>query len=249
MVDETGAARTSDHQAGGAQPDSATPAARHAVVTGCSSGIGRAIAEFLLAEGWRVTGLSRRAVDLGDGFAWVGCDLSVPEGVASAVTDVGPVDAIVHAAGFQVAAPLGRLDPAALEGMFAVHVGAAAALVDALVGRLSDGGRIVLIGSRTAVGVAGKSQYAATKAAQVALVRSWAAELAPRGVTANVVAPGPTDTPMLADPARASSAPVVPPLGALVDPVDVAALVAFVLGMHGRSITGQALVVCGGASL
>lgn len=222
---------------------------RHAVVTGCSSGIGRAIAEFLLADGWRVTGLSRRAVDLGDGFSWLGCDLSVTADVARAVADVGSVDAIVHAAGYQVAAPLGRLDPAALEGMFAVHVGAAAALVDALVDRLSDGGRVVLIGSRTAVGVAGKSQYAATKAAQVALARSWAAELAPRGVTANVVAPGPTDTPMLADPARASSAPVVPPLGALVDPVDVAALVAFVLGPHGRSITGQALVVCGGASL
>lgn len=229
--------------------DDETGAGRHAVVTGCSSGIGRAIAEFLLAEGWHVTGLSRRPVDLGGGFAWIGCDLSVPSGVAAAVAGVGRVDAIVHAAGFQVAAPLGRLDPAALEGMSAVHVGAAAALVDALVDCLSDGGRIVLIGSRTAVGVAGKSQYAATKAAQVALARSWAAELAPRGVTANVVAPGPTDTPMLADPARASSAPVVPPLGALVDPVDVAALVAFVLGPHGRSITGQALVVCGGASL
>ena len=233
-------------------------AAPHAVVTGCSSGIGRAVAELLLAEGWRVTGLSRREVALGaeagtgagaGSFSWLGCDLAEPEGVAAAVADVGPVDAIVHAAGYQVAARLGDLDPSALAGMFAVHVGSAAALVDALVGRLADGGRIVLIGSRTAEGVAGKSQYAATKAALVALARSWAQELAPRGVTANVVAPGPTDTPMLRDPARASSAPVVPPLGALVDPADVAALVAFVLGPHGRSITGQVLVVCGGASL
>jgi NAD(P)-dependent dehydrogenase (short-subunit alcohol dehydrogenase family) len=236
----------------GVGPPVADSGQRHAVVTGCSSGIGRAIAEHLLAEGWRVTGLSRREVALGDSgasFTWLGCDLSEPGGVAEAVAGVGPVDAIVHAAGYQVAARLGDLDPAALAGMFAVHVGSAAALVDSLVGRLADGGRIVLIGSRTAEGVAGKSQYAATKAALVALARSWAQELAPRGVTANVVAPGPTDTPMLHDPARASVAPVVPPLGALVDPADVAALVAFVLGPHGRSITGQALVVCGGASL
>ena len=241
---------TEDARDPAADPDPrAHDAAPHAVVTGCSSGIGRAVTEHLLADGWRVTGLSRREVEPGPGFTWLGCDLSRPADVAAAVAPLGPVDAVVHAAGHQVAAPLGRLDPAALDGMFALHVGAAAALVDALVDRLADGGRIVLIGSRTAVGVAGKSQYAATKAAQVALARSWAAELAPRRITANVVAPGPTDTPMLSDPARASSAPVLPPLGALVDPADVAALVGFVLGPHGRSITGQALVVCGGASL
>ncbi|MBX4341460.1 SDR family oxidoreductase, partial [Mycobacterium tuberculosis] len=75
------------------------------------------------------------------------------------------------------------------------------------------GGRIVLLGSRTSRGAAGRSQYAATKAALVALARSWAAELAPAGVTVNVVAPGATDTPMLHQPGRESSPPRLPPLG------------------------------------
>ena len=235
---------------GAAPGRAATSSGRpHALVTGVSSGIGAAVAEHLLAEGWLVTGVSRRPVAEREGLTWLGCDLAEPDGVAAAVADVGPVDAIVHAAGLQVAAPLGSLDAAGLARMFAVHVASASALVDALVGRVPDGGRVVLVGSRTMTGAAGKSAYAATKAALVGLARSWAQELAPRRVTVNVVAPGPTDTPMLRDPARASVAPVVPPLGALVDPADVAALVGFVVGPHGRSITGQALVVCGGASL
>lgn len=223
--------------------------ARHALVTGASSGIGAAIVDRLVAEGWAVTAVSRRPVDERPGLAWLGCDLADPAAVAAAVAGVGPLDAIVHAAGLQITAPLGELDPVAFERMWAVHVASAAALVDALVGRLADGGRVVLIGSRTMSGAAGKSHYAATKAALAGLARSWAMELAPRGCTVNIVAPGPTDTPMLADPARSSVRPVAPPLGALVDPADVAALVGFVVGPHGRSITGQTLVVCGGASL
>lgn len=147
------------------------------------------------------------------------------------------------------AAPVGALDPAALRGMFAVHVEAASALVDTLSERIPDGSRVVLIGSRTITGVAGKSHYAATKSAMTGLSRSWAIELAPRGITCNIVAPGPTDTPMLTDPGRAGVPPKVPALGKLVDPADVAELAAFLLGQHGSSITGQTLTICGGASL
>ncbi|WP_091325545.1 SDR family NAD(P)-dependent oxidoreductase [Arthrobacter sp. cf158] len=222
---------------------------QHAVVTGCSSGIGMAITRRLLADGWSVTGLSRTPTSLEGKFEWLQADLSDPDSLASAVSDLRPVEALVHAAGFQRTAALGELDPAALSGMFAVHVSAASVLANALVPLMPNGGRIVLLGSRTSTGSPGKSQYAATKAALMGLARTWAQELAPRSITVNVLSPGPTDTPMLNDPGRAATPVRMPALGALVDPEDVAALAAFLLGPHGKSITGQNYVICGGASL
>jgi NAD(P)-dependent dehydrogenase (short-subunit alcohol dehydrogenase family) len=81
------------------------------------------------------------------------------------------------------------------------------------------------------------------------MIRSWAAELAPRGITANVVAPGATETPMLSAPGRDSSPPKIPPMGRLIAPQEVAAAVNFLLSQDAAPITGQELVLCGGASL
>lgn len=225
------------------------PAERHAVVTGCSSGIGSAISRQLLADGWSVTGLSRSSTSFDGDFTWRQADLSDTGHLAEVAAGLGPIDALVHAAGYQRSARLGDLDPEDLAGMFTVHVAAASVLADTVVPTMSDGGRILLLGSRTATGVAGKSHYASTKAALLGLGRSWAQELAPRRITVNVLSPGPTDTPMLADPGRAATPVRVPALGSLIDPEDVAALAAFLLGPHGRSITGQNYVICGGASL
>ena len=80
-------------------------------------------------------------------------------------------------------------------------------------------------------------------------VRSIAAELAPRGITVNIVAPGATDTPMLRDPKRASVAPKLPPIGRMIQPEEVAATVAFLLSPMAGAITGQTIIICGGASL
>ncbi|MFD8510480.1 SDR family NAD(P)-dependent oxidoreductase [Streptomyces antimycoticus] len=223
---------------------------RHAVVTGVSSGIGAAVATRLLDQGWRITGISRTAPARPVvGLHWIPADLSRPEDLPEVLAPVSGVDAIVHAAGVQRSARLGELAPEDGSLMWRIHVQAAGVLVDTLVDRVADGGRVVLVGSRTMTGVPGKSQYAATKAALPALARSWAAELAPRAVTVNVVAPGPTDTPMLRDPGRSGTPPVMPPLGRLVRPEEVAGLTSFLLGPEGGAVTGQTLVMCAGASL
>lgn len=222
----------------------------HALVTGVSSGIGAAIAQRLLAEGWRVTGLSRRPPEqTHPALTWIGVDLADDQALDGVLANIGMLDAIVHAAGFMRTAPLGALDPADGAAMWHLHVAVASRLVDRLIERLATGGRIVLIGSRTMQGAAGRSQYAATKAALVGLVRSWALELASRGITVNLVAPGATETPMLRDPGRAGTPPRLPPLGRYVQPEEVAGLTAFLLGTDAGALTGQTLTVCGGASL
>jgi NAD(P)-dependent dehydrogenase (short-subunit alcohol dehydrogenase family) len=221
-----------------------------AVVTGVSSGIGAAIAARLLDDGWSVIGLSRRKPDFqNDAFVWRECDLSEISGIGAAVSELGAIDAIVHAAGLQRSARLGELSAADGQAMWTVHVGAAEALVNTLIPDVVRGGRIVLIGSRTMTGAAGKSQYTATKAAQLAMARSWALELVDRAITVNVIAPGPTSTPMLTDPGRSVTPPQVPPYGRFIEPAEIAGTVAFLLSPDARSITGQALVQCAGTSL
>ncbi|HEX2287057.1 MAG TPA: SDR family oxidoreductase [Mycobacterium sp.] len=221
-----------------------------AVVTGASSGIGAATVRRLLSDGWHVIGLSRRDPHFDDArFSWTPVDLADFDRLRSHAGGIGAVDAVVHAAGLQRSAPLGALKVDDGVEMWRIHVAAAEVLIDALVERIRDGGRVVLVGSRTMAGNAGKSQYAATKSALTGMARSWAAELVDRSITVNVVAPGPTDTPMLADPARRSTPVKLPPMGRLIDPDEVAGLISFLLGPHGRNITGQAIVQCAGASL
>src|SRR6266702_4615710 len=194
----------------------------HALVTGASSGIGAAIVERLLRDGWRVTEISRRPGPFDHpAFDHLSLDLSEVETIANAVDGIAPT-ALVHAAGILKVGELGSLD--------------------------HDGGT-VFIGSRTASGAAGRGQYAATKAALVALARSWAIELAPRGVTVNVVAPAATETPMLKDPTRANIMPKLPPIGRFIRPDEVASAVAFLLSTDAAAITGQQLIICGGSSL
>ena len=220
------------------------------LVTGASSGIGAAVTGRMLQDGWAVIGLSRTAAPVAHPeFTFMAADLADPTAVDAALAGLGPLDALVHAAGVMRVGRLGEGNPAEAQAMWRLHVEATTQLVEALAPTLPDGARVVLIGSRVATGAAGRSQYAATKAAMVGLARSWAAELAPRGITVNVVAPGATDTPMLRDPARSGSAPKLPPLGRFIRPEEVASLVAFLLSRDGGSMTGQQLVMCGGGSL
>ncbi|MBI5716550.1 MAG: SDR family oxidoreductase [Burkholderiales bacterium] len=229
----------------------------HAVVTGTSSGIGAAVAARLLAEGWRVHGLDRAEATITDEcFEAHRLDLAEAAAVdelLAALLGAGPPQALVHAAGVLRTAPLGRLRERADDNalMWRLHVEGATRLADAVLPAMvrAGRGRVVLVASRVWPGMAGRSQYAATKAALVSLARSWAAEVIAAGVTVNVVSPAATDTPMLGDPGRADSRPRLPPIGRLIEPAEVAALVSFLVGEDAAAITGQDIAVCGGASL
>ncbi|MEN9559855.1 MAG: hypothetical protein RLZZ502_1066 [Pseudomonadota bacterium] len=220
-------------------------------VTGASSGIGLAISERLLADGWRVRGFSRTPPNLASAhFQHQPIDLSQPFSLTLSETPT----ALVHAAGLMHTAALGALDHEAGEKMWRVHVDAAARFANQVLPAMQarpsgQSGRVVLISSRVAAGKAGRSHYAASKAALIALARSWAAEVVASGITVNVVSPAATNTPMLHSGERATSAPVLPPMGRLIEPAEVAALVAFLLSDAACAITGQDIAVCGGSSL
>lgn len=228
---------------------------RRAVVTGSSSGIGLAIARRLLDDGWHVTGFDLAPATLAHAaFTAVSvdlCDGAATARASLAAIDGGTVDALVHAAGVLRVGPLGALDADAGQRMWQLHVDALTRIADVLVPRMRQAGhgRVVVVGSRVARGMAGRSQYAATKAALVALARSWAAEVVADGVTVNVVSPAATATAMLDDPARKTAAPRVPPMGRLIQPHEIAALVAYLLSADAAAITGQEIQICGGASL
>jgi NAD(P)-dependent dehydrogenase (short-subunit alcohol dehydrogenase family) len=203
-----------------------------AVVTGAASGIGAAVAAELRERGWRVAGL-----DLADA---PGCDLSmridVTDGgaVADAISSLGPVRAAVSVAGYYEMLPVEDITPERWRRMLDVHLGGLFNLVRAtLPGMLERGeGQIVAIASELAVGGGAEdAHYAAAKGAVLGLVRSLAAEAGPRGVRVNAVAPGPTDTPLLApdSPWRAPEYLNTLPLRRLTAPEEVALSVAWLL--------------------
>jgi 2-hydroxycyclohexanecarboxyl-CoA dehydrogenase len=207
-----------------------------AVVTGAASGIGAAIATELSNRGWRIAGLDLRHSDWDVSYEVDVADVdAVARAVDAGVRELGALDGAVSAAGHYAMTPFTEIGQLEWRRMLRVHLGGAMHLARAAApGMVARGsGSIVAITSELAIGGGGgDAHYAAAKGAVIGLVRSLAAELGPHGVRVNGVAPGPTDTPMLAadSPWRAAEYLETLPLGRLVAPEEIALVVAHLLG-------------------
>lgn len=231
-----------------------------AVVTGGSAGIGESICQHLLAEGYKVLNLSRRPSGyLHDHLVDIQVDLSDPGATRAAIMELAAqyaITTLVHNAGVIRPALIEEVDLGDVDYVTRLHIHAGILLVQGVLPAMKAAGfgRIVVIGSRAMLGLETRSGYAATKAGQVGLVRTWALELGKYGITANVVAPGPILTDMFTDVIpvdsdRATRLAQSIPVKRLGQPADVARAVMFLVAPDNGFITGQNLFVCGGASL
>ena len=221
-----------------------------AVVTGASSGIGAAVVTALSDDGYHVVGL-----DVNDTSSYV-VDVSDAGAVAEVMRRVadehGPVDAVVSAAGHYESVPIADITREQLHRMLRVHLGGlrnvARAVLPSMIERRA--GAIVAVTSELAVGGGdADAHYGAAKGAVIGLVRSLAAEVAGHGVRVNAVAPGPTDTPLLAadSPWRAPDYLATLPAGRLARPVEIAEVVRYLAGADGAFCTGEVLSPNSGA--
>ena len=222
-----------------------------AVVSGAASGIGRACAAALRADGLAVAAIDLAAA--GDVDLALAADVAdaqaVEAAVARAEAELGPVEVVVTAAGYYERAPVGATGVPAWRRMLAVQLGGTVNLARSAYGRMLErgSGAICTIGSELALcGDGDAAHYAAAKGAIHAFTKSLAVEAAPRGVRVNCVAPGPTDTPLMTaemrDPAYVDSLV----LKRLVAPEEIAAAVLFVTrGAH--NMVGQVVSPNAGA--
>jgi len=231
-----------------------------AVVTGGSAGIGRAIAQKLLDAGYDVISLDVQPSGLAHRkLKHVHVDLTDAEATRQAAEDVSrdhAVTMVIHNAGVIRPALLPEVKLADLNALVNLHMAAAVTLTQAALPTMKNAGwgRVVLVSSRAVLGLPTRTSYSATKAGMLGMARTWALELAPFGITVNVVAPGPIKT--------ANFHGVIPegspqvdhviqsiPVKRLGQPDDVARAVMFFADREAGFVTGQVLYVCGGTSV
>ncbi|QEU90830.1 SDR family oxidoreductase [Streptomyces kanamyceticus] len=237
---------------------------KKALVTGGSRGMGAAIA-LRLAQGGadvaityvqnegaahevvaKIESMGRRgfavkadAADAGDAAG----------AVERAADDLGGLDILVNNAGIGVLGPIGDLTLADVDRVIAVNVRGVFLASQAAAGRLGDGGRIITVGSCMAQRVPGPggTLYATSKAALIGLNKALARELGGRGITANLVQPGPIDTDMNpADGPYADAQSAMTALGRFGSADEVASLVGYLAGEDAAYVTGTELSVDGG---
>ncbi|MBK5993101.1 SDR family oxidoreductase [Streptomyces sp. BE282] len=240
------------------------PAPRAALVTGGSRGIGAATALRLAEAGAdvaityvqdeegaravvaKIEGTGRRGVALR-------CDAADADTAAGAVHGaadaLGRLDVLVNNAGIGVLGPIAALSDAEVERVLAVNVRAVFLACRAAADRLADGGRIISVGTALSryTGGPGSTLYTMSKSALAGLTRPLARELGPRGITVNLIQPGPVDTDLnpaggpFAEGQRAATA-----LGRFGTADEVASLVAYLASADAAFITGTEVVVDGG---
>ncbi|AMV18183.1 SDR family NAD(P)-dependent oxidoreductase [Planctomyces sp. SH-PL14] len=242
-------------------------AGRTVLVTGASSGIGRAAAILLSRVGGRVVLVGRDRTRLdetlsameGTGHLVFETDLrqadSIPAWMHTVVAESGPLDGLVHSAGNQITVPIRVMDSRLFDKHMDINVHAAGMLIRGFqqAGCFNPAGSsVVLLASTAALaGVPGNSVYAASKGAVISLARALAMELVPKKIRVNCVAPALVRTEMFERYRQSVSEEqrqryeAVHPLG-LGEPEDVANAIVFLLAGTGRWITGTTLVVDGG---
>ncbi|MFD6918864.1 SDR family oxidoreductase [Streptomyces sp. NPDC059944] len=243
------------------------PAARVAIVTGGSGGIGSAVAQALAADGMSVvvhySGRAERAEEVvasigkaGGAAVAVSGDVA-DETAMTALYDAaeehfGGVDVVVNTAGIMVLAPLADMDLDAFDRMHRINVRGTFVVSQLAARRLRPGGALVNFStSVTRLQQPTYAAYAATKGAVEAMTLILARELRGRDVTVNAVAPGPTATPLFLEgksPELVERIAAVSPLERLGTPEDIAKAVAFLAGPGGRWVNGQVLFANGGAA-
>ncbi|MFB7257771.1 3-oxoacyl-ACP reductase family protein [Streptomyces nojiriensis] len=235
-----------------------------ALVTGGSRGIGAAVALRLAEDGadvaityvndseaaadvvGKVEALGRRAVAL---RADAGDSAQVANAVGETVRRFGRLDVLVNNAGVGVLGPLAELAPADVERVLAVNVRGVFLTTQAAAAHLGSGGRIITIGSCMTQRVPGPggTLYAMSKSALTGLTKALARELGGRGITANIVHPGPVDTDMNpADGPYAGPQAAMTALGRFGAPREVAAVVSFLASEEAAYVTGAEFAVDGG---
>ena len=224
------------------------------LITGAAKGIGHATATMFAEAGASVVGL-----DLEDSripLRIMRCDLTreadIISAVAAAAAELGGIDVLVNNAGIMQESAIEAITADHIDRHLAINVRGAILVTREVLSHFGDGSRIINISSELAyLGRANASVYCATKAAILGLTRSWARELAPR-ILVNAVAPGPTDTPLLAFDtltAEQKALETAHPLGRIGRPEEIASAVLFLAGSGATFFTGQCLGANGGAAM
>jgi NAD(P)-dependent dehydrogenase (short-subunit alcohol dehydrogenase family) len=233
---------------------------QRALVTGGTSGIGRATAEALAREGARVL-ISGRSVARGaeavaairaDGgeAEFVRADLESPADVHALAERAAEVDILVNNAGVFPVGATHEVSEATFDETFAVNVKAPFLLTAAIAPKMvaRGGGTVINVTTMVAeFGMAGLSAYGASKAAVALLTKAWAAEYGPKGVRVNAVSPGPTTTPGT-DAMGAGFAAIIStiPLGRAADPKEIAEAIVFLASGRASYVNGAIIPVDGG---